>query len=261
MNLLSLSLVLVGLSASSSAFAQQQLRPPRIGAGQIAAARGGAGRGGPGVSRPPRSPFQPGVGVAPSDIQVQVTRMQGLGCPKGGASVTLSPDGSSVSILFDRMSTELAAGSPSAKRVQCIIYLGLSFSGQYRVAIVGSDARGFVSVPAGGQSTLTIQHFPIHVDSPQILQRMNLSQTFNGPRAEDVAMHSEFADIPLWSYCGSQMRGRQTMPLMNIGLTIDSSNSSASENLIAAIDSLDIGGPSSLTYQLMWTQDLRGCPR
>ena len=187
--------------------------------------------------------------------------MQGLGCPPGGAVATVSPDGSSVSVLFDKMSTELAAGSPSTMRKQCIIVLGLHFSGPYRVAIVGSDARGFVSVPAGGTSVLSVQHFPIFSADPRVLARMNLTQRFVGPRAEDVTLHSEFSDLPLWSYCGSQMGTRATMPLMNIGLQIDSTNSSLSENLIAAIDSLDIGGPATLSYQLLWTQDLRGCPR
>jgi hypothetical protein len=246
-------------------------RPPRIGAGQIAAgqqqmppARGGASdsQGASSRARPPRSPYQPGDGAAPVDIQVQVVRMQGLGCPPGGAVATLSPDGQSVSILFDKMSTELAAGSPSTEKKLCMVYLGLKFSGQYRVAIVGSDARGFVSVPAGGQSTISVQHFSIFTMNPAILKRMNLTQTFVGPRAENVMLHSDFRDVPMWSYCGTQMRpDGQPMPLMTIALQIDSSNSNPSENLIAAIDSLDIGGASTLTYQLMWTQDTRNCPR
>ena len=249
--------ILALISVLNSPFAQALGRPPRIGAGQIAAS---PARAVP-AARPIRSPYRPGEGAAPIDIHVEVTRMQGLGCPPGGAVATLSPDGSSVSILFDKMSTELAAGAPSADKKVCMIYLGLKFGGQYRVAIVGSDARGFVSVPAGGRSTLTVQHYSIFTMDPRILQRMNLTQQFVGPIAQDVTLHSDFRDVPMWSYCGTQMQGRQSMPLMTIALTIDSSNSSPSENLIAAIDSLDIGGGSTLTYQLLWTQDTRNCPR
>lgn len=220
--------------------------------------------GGGGVTpQPPGRGGQPvpGEGTAPIDIQVQVTRMQGLGCPPGGAVATVAPDGQSVSILFDKMSTELPAGAPSSQKKQCLVHLGLSFSGQYRVAIVGSDARGFVSVPAGGRSSFTVQHYPIFTQDSRVLRRMNLTQTFIGPRAEDVLLHSEFRDLPMWSYCGSQMRGRATMPLMQIGLEIASENTNPNEGLLAAIDSLDIGGGGSLTYQLMWTQDTRNCPR
>jgi hypothetical protein len=234
------------------------VRPPRIGASQPPPS--GRSTQVPIQQRPIRSPFQPGQGDAPVDIQVEVTRMQGLGCPTGGASATLSPDGSSISILFDKMSTELAAGSPSIEKKTCLVYLGLKFEGPYRVAIVGSDARGFVSVPQGAQSTISIQHYSIFTMDPRILRRMNLTQTFVGPAAEDVVLHSEFRDVPMWSYCGSQMRGRQSMPLMTIGLSIESSNSNPSENLIAAIDSLDIGGTPTLTYDLLWTQDTRNCP-
>lgn len=233
-------------------------RPPRIGASRPPPP--GRGVQGPIQQRPIRLPLQPGEGVAPTNIQVEVTRMQGLGCPAKSAVATLSPDGTSVSILFDKMSTELAAGAPSTQKKMCLVYLGLKFDGPYRVAIVGSDARGFVSVPQGAQSTIAIQHYSIFTMDPRILGRMNLSQTFVGPAAQDVVLHSEFRDLPIWSYCGSQMRGRSSMPLMTIGLTIDSSNSSPSENLIAAIDSLDIGGTPTLTYDLMWAQDVRGCP-
>ena len=235
------------------------VRPPRIGASQPPPS--GRSMPGPIQQRPIRSPFQPGQGASPTNIQVEVTRMQGLGCPSGGASATLSPDGSSVSIIFDKMSTELAAGSPSTEKKSCLVYLGLKFDGQYRVAIVGSDARGFVSVPQGAQSTISIQHYSIFTMDPRILQRMNLTQTFVGPAAQDVVLHSEFRDVPMWSYCGTQMRGRQSMPLMTIALSIDSSNSNPSENLIAAIDSLDIGGTPTLTYDLLWTQDTRNCPQ
>lgn len=266
-SLLTLSLVSLFASFTLPTFAEAQ-RPPRPTrpsrperperperpnrGGPVTPPRDIPGRGGQPV---------PGEGAAPMDIQVAVTRMQGLGCPQGGAVATVSPDGSSISILFDKMSTELAAGSPSIEKKQCLVHLGLTFSGPYRVAIVGSDARGFVSVPAGGQSTFSIQHYPIFTQDPRVLRRMNLTQNFVGPRAEEVLLHSDFRDLPMWSYCGSQMRGRTNMPLMQIGLTIESQNTNPNESLIAAIDSLDIGGGSTLNYQLMWTQDLRNCPR
>jgi Domain of unknown function (DUF4360) len=206
-----------------------------------------------------KSPFKPGTGPAPVDIQAEIVGMQGTGCPQGGASAVFSPDGSSVSILFDKMSTELPP--VSAEKKMCSIRLGFRFSGKYRVAVVGSDARGFVSVPAGGQSTISIQHYSIFTMKPEHNRRMNLTQTFVGPRSEEVLLHSDFRDIPMWSYCGSQMPPRgAAMQIMSINLTIDSTNQSQSENLLAAVDSLDIGGPATLTYQLLWTYDKKNCP-
>ena len=206
-----------------------------------------------------KSIFNPGVGPAPIDIKAEIVGMQGLGCPQGGASAVFSPDGSSVSILFDQLSTQL---SPlTAEKKQCMIRLGFRFSGKYRVAVVGSDARGFVSVPAGGVSTLSVQHYSIFTMNPKHLQRMNLTQTFVGPRSEDVTLHSDFRDIPMWSYCGSQIAPRgPAMQIMSIMLTVDSNNQSPSETLVASLDSLDIGGPATLTYQLLWTNDRKNCP-
>ncbi|RYZ68021.1 MAG: DUF4360 domain-containing protein [Proteobacteria bacterium] len=206
-----------------------------------------------------KSIFKPGTGPAPIDIQAEIVGMQGLGCPSGGASAVFSPDGSSVSILFDKMSTELPP--ISAEKKQCMVRLGFRFSGKYRVAVVGSDARGFVSVPEGGTSTLSVQHYSIFTVNPKHLARMNLTRTFVGPRTEEVLLHSDFRDIPMWSYCGSQMPPRgAAMQIMTINLTIDSSNQSPSETLLASVDSLDIGGPATLTYQLLWTYDKKNCP-
>ena len=65
----------------------------------------------------------------------------------------------------------------------------------------------------------------------------------------------------MWSYCGSQMQVMgSTFPIMSINLTIDSTNTNPNENLIATLDSLDIGGPATLTYNLLWTYDKRNCP-
>ena len=207
-----------------------------------------------------KSIFRPGAGPAPIDIQVQVVRMQGTGCPSGGAVATLAPDGSAVSILFDKMATELPAGGPTIGQKNCMVHLSLKFGGQYRVAIVGSDARGFVSIPAGGRSTISVQHYSIFTMDPKIIKRMNLAQQFIGPVTQDVMLHSDFRDVPMWSYCGTQLRGG-SLSLMQVALTINSANSNPNENLIAAIDSLDIGNVPTLTYQLLWTQDTKNCPR
>lgn len=212
-----------------------------------------------------KSPFKPGAGPAPIDIQTEIVGMSGTGCPAGGAVATLSPDGSSVSILFDKMSTELPAGPLIRETKQCMVRLGFRFAGKYRVAVVGSDARGFVSIPQGGQSTISVQHYSIFTMDPKILKRMNLTQTYVGPRAEDVMLHSDFRDVPMWSYCGSQMAvAGRTFPIMTINLSIDSQNQNPSENLIATLDSLDLGGSTnngpSLTYNLLWTFDKKNCP-
>ena len=114
-----------------------------------------------------KSMFTPGVGPSPVDIKTEIVSMSGTGCPQGGAVATMSPDGSSVSILFDKMSTELPASPQVHEQKMCMIRLGFRFPGKYRVAVVGSDARGFVSVPAGGQSTIAIQHYSIFHDGSE----------------------------------------------------------------------------------------------
>lgn len=208
-----------------------------------------------------KSAYKPGVGAPPFAIRAEVISMSGSGCPAGTASAAVSPNGTSVSILFDQMGVELGA-TPQLIRgsALCMIRLGFRFSGQYRIAIVGSDVRGFVGLPAGAQGTLSVNHYSIFTMDPKVLGRMSLKKSFQGPITDNVQLSSRFPNDPLWSYCGTQQSGAgASVPLITIALQVDSENQNIEENSIALIDSLDIGSP--IEYQLQWTHDKKTCPK
>ena len=203
-----------------------------------------------------KSMWKPNFGPAPFPIKVEVMHTFGPGCPTGSISAALSPDSTAVSILFDSLQLSQAANSVLEKKF-CQIVLGVHFSGQYRVAIVGSDVRGFVGVPAQARGGIRVQHWSIF-GSAKHHERMKFVREFVGPAQESVEMHSRFADTPLWSYCGTQMK--QTTQFMTISLEVSGQNANASEDSITAIDSLDFS-TSPLSYQLAWTADKKTCPR
>ena len=80
----------------------------------------------------------------------------GTGCPSGTASVTLSPDASSLSLLFDTYTVE--AGGNTGKRVDrkgCNIAIPVHVPQGYSVSVFQVDYRGFNSLP--GRRIIAVQ--------------------------------------------------------------------------------------------------------
>lgn len=203
-----------------------------------------------------KSMWKPNFGPAPFPIKVEVMRTSGPGCPAGSISAALSPDSTAVSILFDSLQLDQPANSVLEKKF-CMITLGIRFAGQYRVAIVGSDVRGFVGVPAQARGGIRVQHWSIF-GSTKHHERMKFVREFVGPAQENVQMQNRFHDMPLWSYCGTQMNN--TTQFMTISIEVSGQNANPAENSVTAVDSFDFT-TSPLSYQLAWTVDRKNCPR
>ena len=167
---------------------------------------------------------------------------------------TLAPDGSTLSVLFDKMSTQLPPGPLVRQRVQCIVNLAVAFAGGVKVSVVGADVRGFVNIPQGSRTTLSLQHFAPGRMMRPFLRRMDLVQTYAGPRSEPITLHSDPGNGD-WASCGPRGAPMRSVPLMMIALTIDSTNNNPTENLISSLDSLDVSGQTTLTYKLAWDTD------
>lgn len=200
------------------------------------------------------------AGEVPSDVQISVEGMSGTGCPQGSARVVLSPDSSVMSVLFDQFVTEINPGEGERRvRKNCDLSLKVSFSGKYRVAIVGSDIRGYAGIPAGGRSVIRVQHIPAFAMDHPNWKRMDLRQVLTGPISEDLFMEVKFKDRPGWSRCGTEA-AEQGFTLMGINMIIDSANRSKTESLITAIDSMDTDANAGLQYKLAWMPDKANCP-
>ncbi len=198
----------------------------------------------------------PVYGPAPFPIKIKVIQLAGAGCPSSSASVTLSPDQSSFSILFDTLGVEAQATESAVSNSKtCAILLGVKIAGPYRLAIVGSDVRGFVNVTAGAQASIRVKHHPFMNVAMGAPQFMDFVRNFQGPTQENVIMQSRFANLPMWSNCGVHMSdGAENMPYMQINIDIEAASNNSSESTMVAIDSIDAGN-SQLDYQLAWGYD------
>ena len=81
-------------------------------------------------------------------IQLGNPEYGGTGCPAGTASVSLSPDNSAISILFDQYVVE-AGGAKAFDRKNCNIAVPVHVPQGFSVSVIAIDYRGFVQLPAG----------------------------------------------------------------------------------------------------------------
>lgn len=200
------------------------------------------------------------AGVRPPDVRVEIMGMRGTGCPAGTARASVSPDATTLSVLFDNFLSEIpATPAPLSNSRSCSIQLGFRFYGQYRLAMVGSDVRGFFSVPAGARSKVSVLHNSIFLNFNE-RDKMNFTRDIVGPAEGILDMQSRFPNMALWSYCGSQS-GNRAQQVMSIDLNIESQNQNPEGDLLVGIDSLDLNANASLKYHLVWAYDTKNCPR
>src|SRR3954468_8775829 len=86
----------------------------------------------------------------PGGITLGQPIMGGTGCPAGSASAVLSPDGKSLSILFDQYTVQ-AGGTTGQQfdRKACSVAIPVHVPQGYAVSILQIDYRGFNALPVG----------------------------------------------------------------------------------------------------------------
>jgi hypothetical protein len=163
----------------------------------------------------------------------------GTGCPNGTASVSLSPDETELSILFDQYSTE--AGGVTGKmidRKSCNISVPVAVPQGYSVAIFQVDYRGFIAVPAGGLSDFTAEYFWAGSRGPTV------RRTFYGPQNQNFTLGDKLiASTLVWSACGDSVN-------LRVNTSLRTQTNRNYEQAIGMVDSADIS--SGVVYHLQW---------
>ncbi|MNS96851.1 hypothetical protein D3C72_1311690 [compost metagenome] len=163
----------------------------------------------------------------------------GTGCPAGTASVTVSPDSTALSILFDNYVAE--AGSMSGKRLDrksCNVSIPVQVPNGYSVSIFQVDYRGFVAVPRGGRAQFDAEYFWAGSRGPLI------RRVFTGPYADSYSLTDELiATTEVWTPCGASVNLR-----INSGMMAMSNG--RMEDALATVDSADIS--SGLIYHFKY---------
>ncbi len=163
----------------------------------------------------------------------------GTGCPAGTASVTVSPDQSALSILFDSYVAE--AGNTTGKtidRKSCNISIPVTVPNGYSVAVFQVDYRGFTAVPRGAQVRFDAEYFWAGSTG------FRVSRQFAGPYNDNYTVSDGLlATTMVWTPCGASVNLRANTSMM-------AQTNSRREQTLATVDSADIS--SGLIYHLQW---------
>ena len=162
----------------------------------------------------------------------------GNGCPQGTASVTLSPDSTQMSILFDSYSVATGGNGPRVDRKSCNLSIPVTVPGGYSVAIIQVDYRGFNSLPRQARSQLSAEYF--FAGSRGARTQKN----FNGPLNDSFETTDRLlAQALVWSPCGAQT-------IMRVNTSMTQFGSPWGEDALSTVDSADIS--SGVIYHLQF---------
>ncbi len=170
-------------------------------------------------------------------LQLGMPGYGGTGCPANSASVTLSPDQSSLSILFDQYVVEAGNGR-QFDRKSCNIAIPVTVPQGYSISVFQVDYRGFNSLPAGARSTFNVDYF--FAGSRGVRQ----SKTFWGPSANLYELTDHLtAEAVVWSACGAETNLR-----VNTNMFVQTNR--RGELAMSTVDSADV--TSGLVYHISW---------
>jgi hypothetical protein len=151
---------------------------------------------------------------AESQVQIQGASYGGSGCPDRSASVSVSPDGQELTVLFDKFSA--LGNDPSQSRKSCNLSIPIKVPEGFQISLYDADYRGYVAPSTSG--TLRAEYFFAGNRGP-VFQR-----TFNGENNYNVRDSlATVADV--WSACGdsTNMRVNASMAARGKGAaTVDS---------------------------------------
>ena len=169
------------------------------------------------------------------DVRLGNPAYNGTGCPRGSASVALSPDQKSLSILFNSFMVQ-ASAARRLDRKNCDIAVPVHVPNGLSVSVIAVDYRGFNSLPAGSMSQFNAEYFFAGSRGP------SYSRTFNGPLTQNYVLRNQLVATALtWSPCGADVNLRA-----NTNLFVQSNGAQA----MATVDSADLR--AGLVYSLQW---------
>ena len=192
------------------------------------------------------------------DFRMGEPSYRGTGCPEGTASVALTDDKKTLSVLFDEYVVEAGENAdvdPQNIRKgrtfkNCRVTIPLDVPAGFHVAVVQVDHRGFVSVPEGGKAAFASAVFFRSRNQNRRQARANGTfvrrrMVFDGPTDEDYILSSQL-EQPMWSPCGQNVH-------LKINTRLWAQSNQSGDDVLATVDSVDVNANDSKTvYHLLW---------
>jgi len=166
------------------------------------------------------------------------------GCPEGSYSIVLSPDGTTLSILFDRFTL---GGSDGTNRKHCRISSPLNLPANRSIGVYKVDYRGFAKLAARQETELEVQYSlgPHDNQHGRVFKRK-----IKGPQEGDFSFTENIG-------AGQMKRmGCGTAATLDVDITLGLAGDLRTGETMASLDTTDAAPGGALVYHL----DLKKCP-
>lgn len=182
-------------------------------------------------------------------VKLKNPKLGGTGCPEGTIGASITPDGKTISLIFDNYIAEAGQSAGVNRDIKtCSVELPIEVPAGYQFTIVKLDYRGFNSIPDGGVARyVTIYSFLDGETKKQMGRRIRRNFVFNGPLEEEYTISSDVSSKPVWSACGKNMVFR--LDTRAVAVT-----NQEREDVMATIDSVDASAASGVDYYLTWQE-------
>lgn len=181
-------------------------------------------------------------------VNLPALAQEANGCPEGSYSIVMSPDGTTLSILFDQFTVESSSTSASGMpRKVCRISSPLNLPANYSIGVYKVDYRGFAKLAAKQATQLDVQYFlgPHDNEHGRVFKRK-----IKGPHESDYLFTENIG-------AGQMKRvGCGTAAVLNVGITLSLEGDLRSGEAMASLDTADAGPGGALVYHL----NLKKCP-
>ena len=188
-----------------------------------------------------------------SGVNMGAPVVGGSGCTSGTVAASLTPDGKTMSLLFDNY-VALAGESYGTNRdvKLCTLQIPIDVPAGLQFTVVKLDYRGFNSIPGPGRTRyVTLYSFVDPVTQRQLGRRVRRRYNFTGPLEENFILSSDVSTTPVWSRCGRKIN-------LRIDTRIVAATNKKNIDVMAMMDSIDGSvGSSTTNYHILW----RRCQR
>lgn len=169
------------------------------------------------------------------------------GCPEGSYKVVISPDGASMSLLFDQFTLNSSSALGATKQTKaCRISAPLNLPANYSIGVYKVDYRGFAKLNAKQETNLEVQYFlgPHDNDRGRVFKRK-----VKGPHEGDYLFTETIG-------AGQMKRvGCGTAAVLNVNISLSLDSAPRAGETMSSLDTTDAASRGALVYQF----DLKKC--
>ena len=169
-------------------------------------------------------------------IEIGLPITGGSGCPAGTVSAVLSPDYTTLSILYDAYVAQTTDDQAMVRR-SCNVAVPLYVPPGLSVSVFRTDYRGYASIPDDGRGNFRVEYFFAGSRGPTVTR--NFSEGYD----EEFLLRDE-TPLDIWSRCGDEIIARINSSAMA------RRPSYSEQQALVAIDSMDI--TAEMELYLRW---------